>query len=259
MRLAARYDDYLTKPLRRRRASPRSIQQQTTHEDLLIDVVQAGAGQLAAPGEAPESADGEISARIHQSAANNLLAAYLSGATLRRDEQDDKARLVGRVTPDWLTPDADEPTRAPREDVDFEPYRLRFRSGRPVSFVFEEGELQAVIHVARLEVGGDNYDGWDLIMTFRPERIDGRWKLLREGDVEVLPTGFDPDSGDRLPTRQVALRGNLAKALNDPADRLPKEIRVDPIDLDPEASIDLLAMQHLRFEDGWVVIDWDAE
>ena len=76
----------------------------------------------------------------------------------------------------------------------------------------------------------------------------------------MIPTAFDPDSGRGLPSRTLALRSNLVKAINEPEDRLPTEIDLSDIDLtDRDASIDRLVLEGISFEGGWLTAGWRAE
>ncbi|QDT67550.1 hypothetical protein MalM25_04500 [Planctomycetes bacterium MalM25] len=248
-----RYDDRLTKPLRRRLATPRSLVQRTTSNALVVEAVQANAGQLAAWDAPPAAADAPLSARLHQTAINNLLDAYLGGVTIRRDSVEEPARL-DVVTPKWLKLKAEPPA----EGEKFQPWSIRLRGDRPVSVEFGEGTVTALIHTAKIQVEDKSYDRWDLIATYRPEKADGVWRLVRVGPIEVLPTRFDPDSGKKLASSEVGMRNNLAKALNDPP-RLPDTVKIDPIDLsDREGPIDGLKMNALRMEKGWFTAGWEA-
>lgn len=248
-----RYDERLTKPLRRRLATPRSLVQRTTDDLLIVEAVQAGPGQLAAWGEAPSSANAPLSARLHQTAINNLLDAYLGGVTIRRDSVDQPARL-DVVTPKWLKLKAEPPA----EGEKFQAWSIRLRGERPVSVEFGDGVVTAIIHTAQIQVEDKSYDRWDLIATYRPELADGVWRLARVGEIEVLPTRFDPASGKKLGGAQVGMRNNLAKALNDPP-RLPDTVKIDPIDLtDREGQIDGLKMTALRMAAGWMTVGWEA-
>ncbi|MEQ8848169.1 hypothetical protein [Botrimarina sp.] len=248
-----RYDDRVTRPLRRRRATPRRLTQSTTREALFVDAVLADEGQLAAWGPPPPGVPAPLSVRLHQTAVNNFLDAYLAGVTIRRESVDEPPRL-DIVAPPWLDLKAEAPAQGRR----FQPWSIRLRDRRPVSVEFNQGELTALVHAEEIRVEDKVYEGWDLIVTYRPELVDGHWRLQRQGRIDVLPTDFDPDRGGRLASRDVGLRNNLSDAINDPP-RLPDTIDIDPIDLTRrQGPIDWLSMVDFRVGEGWLSAGWRA-
>ncbi len=251
------YDDNITKPLRRRRSSPRCVNYMTTSNSLQIQSVQATAKQLAAPTNPPAGVYGEsMSARLHQSAINNILAGSLGGALLKKDDPNEDAVLVGRAKPKWMEGASDNDDE-PNED--FRPWSIRFREGRPVSCLIKSDGIYFTIHANEINVGDESYKNWDLTAKFQPAQVDGKWKLLRDGPIDLLPTSFDPKAGKGLPSKQLALRSNLNKAINEPADRLPLEVDIDTIDLsDSDTQIDELKMQAIELSEGWLSAGWMA-
>ncbi|TWT99295.1 hypothetical protein Pla108_02300 [Botrimarina colliarenosi] len=249
-----RYDERVTRPLRQRRATPRNLAYRTTSEYLAVNAVMANGGELAAWDAPPEGVVAPLSARLHQTAVNNLLDAYLGGATLRRESVDEPTK-INIVAPPWLKLKA-EPLK-PGER--FQPWSLKFRDDRPISVELNEGRVKALLHAEQIRVEDKTYDNWDLIATYEPQQIDGVWHLVRQGDVEVLPTRFDPASGGRLTSTEVGLRNNLADALNNPPDRIPQTIKIDPIDLTSrEGPVQFLSMTGIEIHDGWVALGWKS-
>jgi hypothetical protein len=254
-----RYDEAFTRPLRQRRAAPRWLDYSSSSSAVFVTALQAGEWKLGAATPAPAApTGGDLSARIHQSGANNLLAAYLSGATLSRDKVEGPTK-IDTIAPPWLDRALKAPQPTPA-DVEFRPWSLRFRTGRPVSVVFRDGALRFTAHVARITFGDEEFFGWDLTAIFKPEVRDGRYLLVRQGPVDLLPTEFDPEGGDRMSTKQRGLRANLNKALNEPADRLPQELRIDPIDLTSRGGpVKYLSLRDLQLTGGWATANWRAE
>lgn len=249
-----RYDERVTRPLRQRRASPRSLVYHTTSDSLSIEAVMADDGQLAAWQSPPTSVPAPLSARLHQTAVNNLLDAYLGGATLRRDSVDEPTK-INIVAPPWLKLKAEPPAEGER----FQAWSLKLRDDRPISVELLEGRLKALIHAERIRVEDKTYDNWDLIAVYEPQLVDGKWRLVRQGEIEVLPTRFDPASGGRLTSAEVGLRNNLSDALNKPADRIPQMIDIDPIDLtDRKGPVQFLSMVGIEIHDGWLATGWRA-
>jgi hypothetical protein len=63
-----------------------------------------------------------------------------------------------------------------------------------------------------------------------------------------------------MSTKQRGLRANLNKALNEPADRLPQELRIDPIDLTSRGGpVKYLSLRDLQLTGGWATANWRAE
>ena len=210
--------------------------------------------QLAAWGEPPAPLPAPLSARLHQTAINNLLDAYLGGATLRRDSVEEPTR-INIVTPSWLELKADQPA----EGEKFQPWAMRLRSDRPISVELHEGKLTAIIHAEQIRVEDKTYDNWDLVAVFEPQQVEGVWKLVRQGDIDVLPTRFDPASGGRLNSAEVGLRNNLSDAINK-GNRIPQTVEIDPIDLTKrKGPVSHLWMEGIAIHDGWVAIGWRAE
>lgn len=248
-----RYDERITRPLRQRRATPRSLVYHTDSSSLSIEAVMADDGQLAAWAPPPPGIGAPLAARLHQSAVNNLLDAYLGGATLRR-ESIDQPTEINVVAPAWLKLEADPPA----EGEKFQPWSVKLRDERPVSVEFRDGAVTTLVHAERIQVEDKTYDGWDLVATYRPELVEGSWRLVRQGDVDVLPTAFDPTRDKRLTKTQVGLRANLVDALNK-GDRVPASVKIDPIDLsDRDSAVRFLSMTGIQAIDGWLVAGWQA-
>ncbi len=248
------YDARVTRQLRQRRATPRSIVYHTTSHSLTLDAVMAGESQLAAWGEPPAPLPAPISARLHQTAINNLLDSYLGGATLRRESVEEPTR-INIVTPSWLELKADQPA----EGEEFQAWSMRLRADRPISVELHEGRIKAIIHTEQIRVEDKSYDNWDLVAVFEPQQVEGRWQLVRQGDVDVLPTRFDPASGGQLSSSEVGLRTNLSDAINK-GNRIPQTVDIDPIDLTKrEGPVENLHMEGIEIHDGWVVVGWRAE
>ena len=252
------YLDKFKKPLARRGASPQSVNYSTTSDSLHVNLTQATNKQLAAPDTAPAgSLDHSLSARVHQSAINNFLAASLGGATLAKEDANGEATMTGKIKPEWMEKDDDE-EEEPNED--FKPWEITFRDIRPVSCEITPEGIALTIHTNIITVGDETFKGWDLTAKFAPELVDGQWKLIRQGPVDMLPTSFDPRKGKGLRSQQLALRANLNKAVNEPEDRLPMEIDIHEIDLsESDSQLNSLTLESINLHNGWVSLGWHAE
>ncbi|TWT37074.1 hypothetical protein KOR34_20210 [Posidoniimonas corsicana] len=247
-------------PLKRRHAEPRRLDFRTSDDRLHVGMLQATRGQLAAPDAPPTAPADDLSLRLHQSAANNLASAILSGATLSRDSADEPTKLNVPV-PDWAKKLARQSAQDTEQatPAEFKPWRLTFRRNRPISFRFSEDEVEVIIHAARVEAGGDEFRGWDIILLFEPAEADGRTVLARKGEVDALPTAFDPRRGGRLNSRQVGFRNNLKAQLNkqrDGEEGLPEIVELGPIELRDGRGE--LTANRLSSTAGWLALTWLA-
>ncbi len=272
--LRRQYRDVFRYPLLRKGAFPEHIRFSSTTDVASIEVVQAKNDELAASGP-PPPIDGnyDLSARIQQTAASNYVATILSGATLSESTAGDGGQL-DRKLPQWLD-DLLEELEIPDDEQDKEagadaatpgepsdrPWSITFRRTRPVSVEFADGQIKLAVHTARIVSGGDRFDGWDLIVKYKLNPKNGGLFLLRSGDVDVLPTNFDPATGRGLSTRQVGLRSNLIKVVNDLTDQgdgFPKTLEMPMIELTGElADVGMLALRESDSENGWLTLTWN--
>ncbi len=260
-----RYQNDYRLPLERRGDLPQYTRFSTTDSTLAFETTQANRGQLAAAGAAPElPADADLVLRLHESAVNNYTAAMLSGATISEAKSGEGTKADVTLPP-WIK-DAwknkmDE--KAEQEtDAEFEPWSLTFRRDRPITVAFAGGKVQLTIHVAHLKSGNDVFDRWDVTATYNPEMADGGVTLRREGELGVLPTGFDSEKGE-LSSRQVAVRRNLTKVLTERSDKgrgIPQTIKVEKLEPEDElADVGPLPVKQFASGDGWLTVAWDRQ
>ncbi len=155
-----------------------------------------------------------------------------------------------------------DPNDPPSEKrrADFKPWSVELRDSRPVSFTFRNNEIEIITHSTKITSGDESFLNWDLVTKLVPERSDKGWTLVRQGDIELFPADFDPESGKRLNNRQLALRSNLNKAINNAQEEMGKVIEIDRIEIsNPESSLNALRTQDLAVGAGWLVGGWVAE
>jgi hypothetical protein len=118
------------------------------------------------------------------------------------------------------------------------------------------------IHLAHLQSGDDVFDRWDVTGTFTPELAEGGVTLRRDGELVVLPTGFDPERG-QLSSRQVAVRRNLTKVLTERSDQgrgFPQTIQIDPLEPSGEfADVGPLPVNEFASGEGWLTVAWNRD
>ena len=146
-------------------------------------------------------------------------------------------------------------------DDEYRPWSIPLRQSRPISVESSGGQVSVSVHAAQLVSGDDKFNNWDLIAEYDLQPKDGGLELTRDGDIEVLPTAFDPTSGRRLSSRQVAVRSNLNKVINELADQgdgFPESISMPELKPTGDlADVGTLRLQHVASADGWLTLAWD--
>lgn len=260
------YEQAFKKPLADRNAEPRMIAFSSTDNSLHFELLQAGRGELAAdsaPGEFPDGHDLEVN--LHETGAANLASAILAGATLSQKTKEGRPKLdveLPRQLRKWIDEAREEADAEPKEDDsrEFKPWALTFRRHRPVTIDFRDQKVVIRIHAAKIQVAAEPYAGWDIVVTYGMHVQNGGLTLVRDGEIEVIPTAFDPADGGGLNSKQVGTRGVLAKELNRQADAgrgFPEEIEIPMIDL-PENIVEHgpLMLENATSDGGWLSLGW---
>jgi hypothetical protein len=259
----SRFQDDYRLPLERRGELPQHIQFSTTDSEMALETTQANRRQLAAPAAPPEApADTDLALRLHETAVNNYTSALLGGATLSETKPGEGTKAdvkLPKVIKDAWKNRMDDKAAA---DADFEPWSLTFRRDQPINVSFVDGKMQLTIHVAHLKSGDDVFDRWDVTSTYTPELSDGGVTLHRDGELVVLPTGFDAEKG-QLSSRQVAVRRNLTKVLTERSDKgrgIPLTIKIDQLEPKGElADVGPLPVKAFTSAGGWLTVAWNRK
>jgi hypothetical protein len=265
-KLRRRYRDEFRYPLMRQGEYPEQVHYHSTAKNVLVDVTLANRAQLAAPiAPPPLEADGDVSVRFHQTAASNYTAKELGGATLSQTAADEDPQL-DRPLPDWfedLMDDSDAEERNSDSDStpeSFKPWSVTLRPGRPVTFGFDDQLLMLIVHMERFNYGSDEFENWDMIVHYDVRPHDGGLRLERQGEIEFLPTGFDPAINRRLPNRYVIIRQNLAKAVNDlnaSGEGIPARLELPEVKPSgPLSHVGPLRVMRSESDDGWLTLGW---
>lgn len=262
-----RYEDDFRRPLLRRGELPAHIQFSSSQEGVAIEATQASQSQLGAAGAPPApAAASDMSMRLHETAINNYLGALLGGATASESEPGQKTQFDVKL-PDWLKKAWDERKTKPTDDTaakdePFEAFALKFRYGRPITVTFADGKVKFTAHISQLKTTSRTFENWDVTGTFTPQLADGGVILKRDGDLEVLPAGFDRENG-KLSTDQIAERSNLTKELNKRSAQgrgFPAQIEFAA--LEPTGilkSAGQLAATECSPNAGWLTLAWNRK
>ena len=92
---------------------------------------------------------------------------------------------------------------------------MRFPKDWPISISMQDGKLACVIHCSSIEANKKSYSAVDIIVSYTIEVHEDGIHFVREGDIEILPPDYDPDSNKRLPASMVSLRRVMGKRLQE--------------------------------------------
>jgi len=260
------YLEQFKKPLSERNAEPKYVSFSSTDRSVNVDVLQAGRGQLGADTSPPAFAAGhDTSVCLHESGAANFASAILAGATLSQKTREGNPKLdveLPKALRKAIDEAREEAETEPAEDDDreFKPWSITFRRQRPVTLEFQDQHVKIRIHATEINVAEDTYRGWDIVVDYAIHVENGGLVMNRDGDIEVIPSSFDPEDGGKLSGRQVGLRGVLAKELNRQADSgrgFPEEIEIPMLDLPNDiAQHGPLMLQDASSDGGWLSLGW---
>lgn len=278
------YDSRLHPPLERLGMFPENLQMSSTPTDIHISATLAAENQISTD-RLPTGlrTDNDLSLQIHETAANNLLPFMLGGARLYQDDQSEPPRIEGDV-PDWLRKGMSDPEvksqlqRAQQAQVEqaaaapaeFRPWSFTFDSEHPVSVNFADQKFTLRLRVAELKTIEEGEESirrnWDFLVTYRVQQEGNQVLLQREGEVQVLPTGFDPEWfgdprwDDTLTAQQVAIRKNLEENINKRAAEgggFPEQIEIPPVKLPTRGGAKQdLVLQQLDCDQGWLTLGY---
>jgi hypothetical protein len=273
----------LRAPMTRVALLTNAIDLNSTRDAVFSRVTLASHRQIATNTTPPEkSAENDVTVQLHETAVNNFLPTLLGGASLGQESADTPPKLTGDV-PKWLrelstkTPKeaaednepaheeltVDEPVSAEKKQA-FRPWRFTFNTEAPASVSFIDQKLKLRMRLAELlssnEENAEPIKNWDFIVTYRIFQDGNEVVLEREGDIEVFPTGFDPQWDERLTNEQVGIRNNIARNLNRRAAEgqgFPKEIPLPAVKLPRQGDDELtLKMTQLDCDNGWLTIGY---
>jgi len=246
--LAQFRDQFQTKvrgPLEKQGLYPEMLHMNTTDTTLAITARKATARQLAAASLPPAADAGNlISARVHESAINNMLEEKLGGRVITQADVDKMAREGKAKMPESLGSDPDQ-----------KPWAVTFAKHRPVTVAVDDGRVKLMVRGDKFVSGDRSFPGMDIWATYAIATSSQGLHLIREGDVQIYPPGFKPGGGEKLSMAETSLRRILQKRF----DKLWKQV-IDIPDLPLQgelASVGPLPMKQLvARKDGWVVAGW---
>lgn len=197
----ANYHRRFREPLARRNALPEVLRFRSTTERAFVEMVQAGEGQIAAPGGPPEGdASHDITVRVHESLPLNFGQDALGGVELTdvRLEALIRDELQAEV-PDELKVTLPDGTL----DPDKEPWSIIFAKDLPVQARFQDGGLWMAIRADGFTRGEGDEPGKyrpaltelvEIAAAYAIDKTDTGATLRRDGDVRIrFPARENPD------------------------------------------------------------------
>ena len=232
-------------PLEKQGLYPEMLHMNTTDTTLAITARKSTASQLAAASMPPAAAAGTlISARVHESAINNMLEEKLGGRMITQADVGQMALEGKTQMPESLGSDPDQ-----------KPWAVTFAKYRPVTVAVDDGRVKVMVRGDKFVSGDRSFPGMDIWATYAIATSSQGLHLIREGDVQIYPPGFKPGGSEKLSMAETSLRRILQKRF----DKLWKQV-IDIPDLPLQgelASAGPLPMQQLvARKDGWVVAGW---
>ena len=295
-----KYDEKFRPPLMRIGMFPEHLRMSSTSESVRIETTLASAQQITTSQLPPGTdASNDLNFQVHETALNNFFPHFLGGVKLGQKKESEAPKLEGDI-PGWmkkLTGNAAvkkqfvapvkepeialtlaEPKNMKKEKdeekkekkSDFKPWSFEFNREHPVSVSFENQKIVLRIRIAKLTTLEDGEESvrrnWDILVTYRVIQDGSGVLLRREGEVEALPTGFDPHWfgdkrwKDKLSSKQVGVRKNLEKNLNKRAadgQGFPKEIPIPAIELPMSGGVKrTLVLRQLDCAAGWLTLGY---
>jgi len=277
------YDNKLHPPLERIGMFPDYLHMASSSSGIRIETTLASYKQISTHQLPPDTQLGnDFTLRVHETAVNNFLPHLLAGAKLQQEKESEPPRMEGEV-PAWLkkatkAPEvkeqfiADKQTTEdePPKSSNFKPWSFQLNNEHPVSVSFDNQKMSLRIRIAELKTLEDGEESirknWDFLVTYLVVQDGNRIVLRREGDIQVLPTGFDPQWfgdprwDDKLTGKQVGVRKNLEENINKRATTgggFPLEIPLPPIQLPgANGTKQSLQLQQLGCDEGWLTLGY---
>ena len=244
------YHHRFREPLLERDWYPDLLSLSTSDSRLSVLARKAIADQIAAATPAPApAADAVLAARIHDTAINNVAEITLSGRTLTQEDIEELAKSREVAMPTAFGSDPDQ-----------QPWSITFARRRPVEVDVADNWLQVTIRGDAFTSGDRSFPGMDIWAAYRVGQVDGdpeRPCLVRDGEVQIYPPGFEPGSGDRLTVQETSLRRILTRRFSN---IFKEQIEIEPLQLpgELEAAGPLPLEELVVQKDGWISAGWRA-
>jgi len=245
------YQQKFREPLQERGWYPELLRLSTTSDRLAVVARKAISDQIAAFSEPPAAdPDAVLGVRLHETVVNNAAAITLAGRTITQEFVEAELKARDGTLPESLASDPEQP-----------PWSITFAKQKPIELDADDGRIKLTIRGSRYTSGERSFPGMDIWVVYRIESEAGETRLLRDGEVQIYPPGFEPGGKAKLSVAETSLRRILQKRFG----RVFKEVvDIEPLELPGElAAAGPLPLRQLAARrDGWVTAGWrekDAE
>jgi hypothetical protein len=237
------YQKNFREPLVKQRAFPRLLRFATTADLLTIVGLQARETDFAAPTDPPpiEGRPG-LAIRMHDSLIDNHFNATLAGQTITQEGVEARFKEIGDGTvPEKLRPKPDEPS-----------WTMTFAEVDPVTVSFADSAIRITLRGTKYTRGGQALRAMDITANYKVVREGDRVKLVRDGDLVIVPPGKKP--GDQLSTQEITQR----RLLRNRFDTLfEPEIGGQGLELPGKwKKLGKLPVSQFTSEKGWLTAAW---
>ena len=230
------------KPLERRNLYPQWMHFSSTGERLHFAARQSRTSQLAAPSAPPSVPDHHILVQVHESMVTNSAVNAIGGLTVTDDRARDLAKEFLGEVPAELELKEDE-----------EDWSISFDLNQPVSVQFQDNMVTIAIRGRRFTRGDQVVSRPTQIgATYKLETVDGRVRLVRQGNVEVTYPGKDGEHLNLTELRNKTFISRKFEAFFKPTiDR--EGVKVS----DRWKSLGDMVLQFSSANQGWLSLGWN--
>ena len=239
------YQAKFRRPLMDRGWYPEMLHLNTSDSRLSVVARKALTDQIAAFTPPPAvDPDAVMAARVHETLVNNVAEITLGGRTITQKFVEEQIRKNNGTLPEALGNDPDQA-----------PWSITFAKRKPVELDADDSRVKMTVRGTRFTSGDREFPAMDIWAAYRIEPVDGKIRLVRDGDVQIYPPGFVPGGGEKLTVAQTSLRRILQKRFG----KVFKEVvDVEPLKMPGQlAGAGPLPIEQLVAQkDGWVAAGW---
>ncbi|HWB09188.1 MAG TPA: hypothetical protein VG826_08190 [Pirellulales bacterium] len=247
-RAHAEFTSKFRNPLLRMAQWPRHLRVSTTDSQFRLTALHDAPARLASAIRPPAVPDNvAMVVQVHESMVNNYGDGLLAGQTIRQEQLDRLSLdLFGRRPPQLA------------HDEEKGPWSITFSSREPVLLRVNGGKASLTIRGRRFASELRTIDTpLDVTAHYRLLRENNAAKAVREGELEVYPTGFVPDGGRKMSLRQ-SRDANFVRHRFD--DFFTPEIVSQGLVLPGQwGHAGRLDLVELNADQGWVTLAWRME
>ncbi len=230
-------------PMLRRRTFPERLDFSTTADAIHIVALQANRSQIGAPSEPPKvESSADLAVRVHATLLNNVAEGLLGGETLDDEKMRQTMIDVRGELPESFQNSEDE-----------DPWSITFARRDPVIVAFDDAGFVVTIRGSRYTSGDRSFGAMNVTARYKIAKRDDGALLTRQGEVEILPPGFEQGK-DRLGASEIALAKILSKKFGKV---FTPEIVAEGLELPGvwKKAGKLLPVE-LTADDGWLKMAW---